>query len=589
MSPQYALAVSIGPVSHFIAAGKSSRDLWFGSTWLSETTRRVAEHLAAHPGVTLMVPTRARLDDIRRLAEAADFAHGGRVSNKVLARVRPEGAPEEHPETLRSLARDLRRVAQTYLVESLDRVRAAHRDWLDLARFDAQRRAIEGGDFVEFSAAWAPVAGDDFGHAAARAVSLRGTTVRGFTAAPSKEGGERSDLDLGRDDVLLATSDPTVKDARRRRGIGPHDRLDAISVTRRLHTFLPAREGGPTLDPLPFVPTTRVSVDAWLEGVSKHRVGENVLTDLDAAMKAHAPSGWGTPSRPLGEAHFPFEASVLMEGGVEALEVEFPEDIPFLRDNIRPKIRRLHAECGVPVTYYAFVEMDGDGIGARLRETDTEKYQALVAQLDRFADDVEPSITSRLGTAIYVAGDELCFYLPVDRALEVVGEITASFQDLVGETMSTGLVIAHAKDDLRSVRRAAREALRSAKRSRLEGRAQLHVTELPRSGPAREVRGPLDELRTAFETWEAALVTGEVSLRTEQLLLEHAGRFEGLDQGLALLRQRVIDQGSRSDKKSGALQRRLDRLQMWSQVTGLANELRIAARIVDVRAQRGAS
>ena len=39
------LAISIGPVQEFIAAARKTRDLWFGSTMLSEVARAAAAEI----------------------------------------------------------------------------------------------------------------------------------------------------------------------------------------------------------------------------------------------------------------------------------------------------------------------------------------------------------------------------------------------------------------------------------------------------------------------------------------------------------------------------------------------------------------
>ncbi len=57
---KFVLALSIGPVAHFIAAGRRSRDLWYGSTWLSKTTIEVAKYLRDQPHVSLLAPSESR-------------------------------------------------------------------------------------------------------------------------------------------------------------------------------------------------------------------------------------------------------------------------------------------------------------------------------------------------------------------------------------------------------------------------------------------------------------------------------------------------------------------------------------------------
>jgi len=84
---KYVLALSVGPVGSFIAAGRRSRDLWYGSTWLSETTRKVAVLLRDAQGVELLLPTAKRLQFVEEGGQDLDHDRGRRISNKVLALV----------------------------------------------------------------------------------------------------------------------------------------------------------------------------------------------------------------------------------------------------------------------------------------------------------------------------------------------------------------------------------------------------------------------------------------------------------------------------------------------------------------------
>lgn len=611
MSARYVVALSLGPVSRFIAAGRSSRDLWFGSTWLSETTRRVAEHLQELPGTALLTPTAARLKKVRERF-SGDSAYGGRVANKVLAVVTLDGGAP-HAAALQALLDGARDVARTFLLGRLDAVRARFERWIDLPRFDAQREAIEAGDFLEFAAAWTALVGDSLGDATARAIALRGAALRGFTHASfSADGGERSDLDLGRDTVLLPVreGDTATEDDRRRHGLGKRTHLDAIGLTRRLWTFLPEPdEDDATFEkrPLPFVPTTRVAVDAWLAGVSRHRVGERGLAKLREVSEVLGDDrarAWATPARDPGPegapACFPYEASLLLDGGPEALVKEHEarskggdSEGPLKR--ACELVRRLHKECGAPVAYYAFVEMDGDGVGKLLAQADRARHAELIEALDTFADGIEVELRDRRATVIYAAGDELCFYLPVDAALDAIAVVAACFAPIDAEaTLSAGLVLAHAKDDLRTVRAEARAALGRAKAHRTKrsqgAGSHLCVTELPRSGPARSVVGPLGALHESLVHWAGALTRGGVSLHTEGLLLEHVDRFGDDRSGLALLRQRILEQLARSGgPPDSTLTARVERITSAEHARELATELRLAARLVDVQTQRSAS
>lgn len=607
MTTRYALALSVGPVGRFIAAGRSSRDLWFGSTWLSEAVRHVADRIAIRPEVELIVPTRARLDGIRARFQEGEGAFGGRVSNKVRALVTLDAEPSTHDEALRAIADEARREAMRWLLRCLDDVHAEFSSelGLDHEAFLAQRRSVAEGDFLEFAASWTRLSEDEAGRSFARAARLRDGAVRGFTRAGFSLGGrERSSLDAGRDDVLLAVGDDTrpldtvrahgpLLLRRMRLGVRWNDRLDAVALARRLWTRLGNPADGAALAPLPFTPTTRMAADAWLEGVGKHPVGEKVIRRLREVMARSEDDPTVSKAREPetgARGTFPYEASVLLEGGADALCREFEHlGASSVMENLREQrrlVRRLHLECGTPIPYYALVEMDGDGIGVRLSNADLAAHKTLVSRLDGFADEAEERARRFGASVLYAAGDELILLIPVDKALETVTELAKQFHERTGETMSAGVVFAHAKDDLRSVRAAAREALGVAKRHAVDGGGGMCVVEIPRSGVPRAVSGGVSELAGDLDAWREAFCDEVISLRTEQMLLDLHERFSTIDAAIALARQRIVDQLSRSAKAHPRLDARVAELAQWSDVERLAREIRIASRVADIEAQR---
>jgi len=60
----YLMALSVGPVQEFIATARRTRDLWFGSTLLSEISKSVASSLQGTQGVTLIFPSPQNAGDL---------------------------------------------------------------------------------------------------------------------------------------------------------------------------------------------------------------------------------------------------------------------------------------------------------------------------------------------------------------------------------------------------------------------------------------------------------------------------------------------------------------------------------------------
>lgn len=140
--------------------------------------------------------------------------------------------------------------------------------------------------------------------------------------------------------------------------------------------------------------------------------------------------------------------------------------------------------CGLPPTYYAVLQLDGDGIGKAIRDLDVGELAKFSSELARFARDVVPrTVKDELGTLVYSGGDDVLALLPASRALDCAKRLNAAFGELQlpksKATCSAAVVLAHHKMPLRLVLAAAREAEHTAKQS---GRNCLAISVLKRSG-----------------------------------------------------------------------------------------------------------
>lgn len=526
----FMIAVALGPVGRFIGGGRRSRDLWFGSRFLSEVTRRAALYLhglgTGIPAVRLIMPTPERIQH----NYVNDSHQRPTISNKILAVV--SGATVRD---VRDLLNNARGAAQSFLVEQidefLDKEVKGGRRYRHIVRkelVEQQKRAIEGGDFVEFYAAFTPIEGGEAGEAAAieRAFDLLAArkNTRAFAAPASHDEVPKSSLDPGRDSVLEEI-DPHAQPnralqflgLRRALGIEGQERLDAISLIRRYAVFTGTQA---VLPPLPFPPISRVVAEPWLEGASRLR--RELLVEVREALRSLEREGardalclFSSPCREPGRAPqviapplFDYDPSLFMEHGVESLmraldqgarigqvfpspSVRDAQDLPnadpavsgalaaareTLKKIARP-VSKLHTELGVPHPYYALIEADGDGIGALLDRVDGGVRREIVNALYAFADEAWKTIEGEehQGCAFYVGADELAAYLPLDRALEAAGALMALFHQKLSAavpapapapSLSVGMVVAHLKDDLRATRRRARDALQKAKHRR---------------------------------------------------------------------------------------------------------------------------
>lgn len=239
-----------------------------------------------------------------------------------------------------------------------------------------------------------------------------------------------------------------------------------------------------------------------------------------------------------------------------------------IQDSKRPE------QFGSPPVYYAILKLDGDDLGSWLRgeksptvrevmhpdlmtyyENLGERAQAgldakrpvgpalhaaISTALSNFALHIVPNVVKKHhGTVIYSGGDDTLILLPVATALECASELQRAYitdwYDADGHkllmmgsraTLSGGLVVVHAKDDLRLALKDARAAEKKAK---VAGKNALCLSIRRRSGEqtwalcpwpfSRTVAGwlhaflPDDQRRHASDRW-AYHLAGEVSTLT---------------------------------------------------------------------------
>lgn len=639
----FTFAIAIGPVGRFIGGGRRSRDLWYGSRFLSEVTRCVANHLAMNRA-TLVVPTKSRI-------EKSFFPayQGPTISNKVLG-VMHRATPQE----LRDALGAARGAAQSFLVQQLEillKCPSCTRDGVVIAeRVNAEIEAVKRGDFIEYYAAYAQ--GND-SSALKKAMYLLAArkNTRAFGAPFGAEGAPKSSLDPGRDSVLDEANPRTSRGrrlalARRRLGIEGQERLDAISVARRLAAFDTGREGEVNLPKLPFPPLARVVLAPWLEGAKRTSADRLAALrealrglDKDALCLFSSPcrEPGGNPATPL----FDYDPSLFLENGIESLQRAlkpkrqvgqlFPERTSqgnqdemspeeqdnhvqaaarFLTEHARA-VRELLARVGTPQPYYALLEADGDGIGSLLDTADPEQRDALVGALYGFADDSWKCVESHDGCAFYAGADELVAYLPVDRSLEAARALMELFHEKLAPrggaeppSLSVGVAIAHLKDDLRATRARAKGALKRAKQLRRARRSNVGwicVQEVPRGGSERfsagEGRFGDDDFVVRVRGWQGALNNEHLSMKTAHDLIDLAVRFDrgddspiGLDLAKSLIRYKPRRSGAYLSAEGGDVFSKLEeqsrRWQCWDDVRRFANEVLLAERINRVHAQR---
>ncbi|MCC6728995.1 MAG: type III-B CRISPR-associated protein Cas10/Cmr2 [Chthonomonadales bacterium] len=201
----YLLAISIGPVQEFIAAGRRTSDLYAGSELVARIAREAAEAIGAD--AELIFP--------------ADPQKG--AANKILAIVKA-GDPA-------AIARAAEAAAKAHLRGRWDDAQGDVPREVGLA-LEPARQQID--TFLEFYSAWWPWDGADATYREARRQVERllagRKALRDFAQPQKKRPVVKSPLDPSRDSVI---SDPG-KDARSALRLKEGEHLDAVSLLKRV-------------------------------------------------------------------------------------------------------------------------------------------------------------------------------------------------------------------------------------------------------------------------------------------------------------------------------------------------------------------
>lgn len=126
---------------------------------------------------------------------------------------------------------------------------------------------------------------------------------------------------------------------------------------------------------------------------------------------------------------------------------------------------------GKPPTYYAILMVDGDKMGELLRKN-KETLGNVSAALSEFSQIKARQIVEDphiCGELIYSGGDDVLALLPTSTAIECAEKLNQEYSkimmahNVLGATLSAGLVIVHYKEDLRYSLSLARDAEKKAK------------------------------------------------------------------------------------------------------------------------------
>lgn len=480
----FLLVLTIGPVQDFIASARRTRDLWFGSYLLSEVSKAAAKMIEQDQGWdSLIFPSPERRESLEKGSEL-------NVANVILAKVRD-------PERVFESARQAARVRwREFAGEAKDKIRECG---LHVSA-DLWESQVE--DAIECYGAWTPLEGD-YRQARKRVMRLLAARkqCRDFKPNAGRQGVPKSSLDGLRESVIEGKREIR---AQARLRIKAGEQLCAIGLTKRI-------AGGEQA----FPSVSRVAAEPWVRAVSsdprfreswdsvKGICGELEKLKLVAHVRGNGSYG----------QNFPYEGTVLFRSRLkDILEEKEGCPDPALAEQL---ISRLHGllkglqspkAMGEPTPYLAILAADGDKMGRTISDIGSaEDHRHFSTDLSGFAGAARRIVQESSGVCVYSGGDDVLAFLPVDSSLSCARALRQDFIARMGKwkdgsgkspTLSVGVAIGHAMEDLGDLLKFAREAESLAKNGN-------SPSDDPRDALAVVVRARGNEACALRERWQA--------------------------------------------------------------------------------------
>nr|WP_315102931.1 type III-B CRISPR-associated protein Cas10/Cmr2 [uncultured Fretibacterium sp.] len=446
------LQISVGPVQEFIAAARRTRDLWFGSFMLSEISKAAAKALKDAEAELIFPEPNGDLSPESNL----------NVANVILARAGGDA------EAMNALAEKAREAAVARFKAFADEVYEKAERWIVKERWDRQVK-----DVIEFYAAWTELGTGEGAYKAARQKVARllaaRKNLRDFLPHEGEFGVPKSSLDGLRESVFRDGKVPAVAGLRLKEG----EALDSVGLIKRIA----GDERFPSV--------SRVAVDPWVRGAREETLRE-LAPHCEALVKA------GAISRVRGGEAFPYEGTAVLLSRHAAMLTECelkyrPEEKEEVREKVRAACRGINGILSAlkpqdrpQEPYFALLVADGDRMGAAISEIgDMKGHQDFSSTLSEFAGKAKKVVESFHGVCVYTGGDDVLAFLPLDTCLSCARDLHDAFGELLKDyksikdqrspTLSVGISIGHAMEDLEDLLAFGREAEKVAKKGVGEG------------------------------------------------------------------------------------------------------------------------
>ena len=540
----YLFLANLGPIQSFIESGRRTRDLWFGSTLLSELSKTAAWAIVEREGIgSLIFPAPEKSESLNRENELA-------VTNKIIAYI--EGDPTALGTFVRESVKNRLIDLKQSVYEELEK--AAVENELDKTKIedlidkDTADKQIEA--LVEF--VWVAIEyekeEDDYAEKRKeleRWLAAR-TSTRNFSSVTYGSEQRKSSISGQLESVMQESIYPSrkakyssskaeiedqeaaaMKEKRQRAlrryaifGAGPSEYLSGVDLLKRKGRFEYANKAQDR-----FLSTSHIATIPYLERLERfdedkrkkiEDAWKNYTTTIQKTILAanpeiypheelvsvleRIPEGYYTSSL-LGTS----DGALLFE---ERLREDFPDASQFR--TISEALTRFFKVVEEPIVrphpYYAILRADGDGMGELIgrqaeRGPNFTGHQEVSRKLSAFAGMVKNIVEKQYeGTLLYSGGDDVLAFLPLHTVLLCARELSQAFKDTLafeGEekrpTLSVGIAIVHHLSLLNEARKQARD-VEEVQAKGVKGKAGLAITLYRRGGEEYGVKDKLEGL-----------------------------------------------------------------------------------------------
>lgn len=527
----YLFLVTIGPVQDFIAAARRTRDLWFGSWFLSELSRAAAQKIVELHGPDALIFPHPQAIASPSQTDTSDLSQrSAKVANKILAHVQTYDVAQTG-ETIQAAVR-------ACLLELRDAAFDSVKDW---SQGDKDLAEQQIDSLIECY--WAAVSFEANGdyktqRSLLEEIMAARKSTRHFTQvdlSPTQQRYPKSSLDGLRESVIRESTYPNRNDTpleRRTKLLNLFRTFGAKQAERLSGVDLLKRRGNHRADEADFPSTSHFAALPFLEKIN---TGSTTIRDAFSKYRSLLSQVSEKPEI-LAEnyqKYLPsiegYDASILFEARL-AEEVE-RADLDFARGALQEFFDAV-ASMLRPKPYYAILQADGDSMGKVIdNQLSVESHQALSNQLAKFATQAESIVQEHRGALVYAGGDDVLALLPINTALHCAKQLHDEFDRAVGKdfkgkdenpqfvsdknipaTLSVGIAICHHLEPLNDALALVRGAEKAAKQ--VDGKNGLAIAIAKRSGEPQRIQGSWageDDFFARLQVWLRLMGDTELS------------------------------------------------------------------------------